>query len=52
MGTLPRDKFIHEYFGVDMALTWAIVKHDLPKLKKQIVKIEQDLKKGEAENSL
>ena len=43
-----RDKFIHEYFGVDMALTWEIVRHDLPKLKRQIVKIERDLKRVDA----
>ena len=42
-----RDKFIHEYFGVDLALTWEIVKRDLPKLKKQILKIEEDLNKNE-----
>ncbi len=39
-----RDKFIHEYFGVDLALTWEIVRHDLPKLKKQIKKIERELR--------
>ncbi|MBI2443725.1 MAG: DUF86 domain-containing protein [Candidatus Magasanikbacteria bacterium] len=43
-----RDKFIHEYFGVDMALTWGIVKRDLPRLKKQILKIERDLQKNKA----
>jgi uncharacterized protein with HEPN domain len=43
-----RDKFIHEYFGVDMALTWGIVKRDLPKLKKQILEIEKDLGKNKA----
>ena len=34
-----RDKFIHEYFGVDLEMTWGIVVRDLPKLKKQILKI-------------
>lgn len=42
-----RDKFIHEYFGVDIALTWGIIKRDLPKLKKQIIRIEQDFRKNE-----
>jgi len=34
-----RDKLIHGYFGVDLALTWDIVKKDLPDLKKKIKKI-------------
>lgn len=38
-----RDKFIHEYFGVDLALTWGIVRRDLPKLKKQIQRIQKNL---------
>jgi len=34
-----RDILIHEYFGVDMELTWNVVKKELPKLKRQIEKI-------------
>lgn len=34
-----RDKLIHEYFGVDLHLTWEVVKRDLPKLKRQILSI-------------
>ncbi|MEM5792978.1 MAG: DUF86 domain-containing protein [Candidatus Aenigmatarchaeota archaeon] len=34
-----RDKLIHNYFGVDLELTWEIIKVDLPKLKKEIEKI-------------
>ncbi|MBU4190535.1 MAG: DUF86 domain-containing protein [Candidatus Thermoplasmatota archaeon] len=34
-----RDKLIHGYFGVDLTLTWDIVKKDLPDLKKKIKKI-------------
>ncbi|SRR3989339_758787 len=34
-----RNKLIHEYFIVDLHLVWEVVKKDLPKLKKQIVKI-------------
>lgn len=34
-----RNKLIHEYFGVDLALVWEVVKTDLPTLKKQIEKI-------------
>ncbi len=31
-----RDKLIHGYFGVDLELTWNIIKADLPKLKDKI----------------
>ena len=31
-----RDKLIHHYFGVDYALVWDVVKHELPELGKQI----------------
>jgi uncharacterized protein with HEPN domain len=31
-----RDKLIHNYFGVDLNLTYEIIKDDLPELKKQI----------------
>ncbi len=34
-----RDKLIHEYFGVDLKLTYKIVKEDLPDLKQKISKI-------------
>lgn len=30
-----RDKLIHEYFGVDLKLTWNVVINDLPGLKKE-----------------
>lgn len=40
-----RDKLIHEYFGVDFELTWEMVRRDIPKLKKQVLKIEGDLQK-------
>jgi uncharacterized protein with HEPN domain len=38
-----RDILIHEYFGVDMGLTWRVVKKELPKLKRQITKILEGL---------
>ncbi len=38
-----RDILIHEYFGVDLELTWEVVKRELPKLKKQILKIKKEL---------
>lgn len=31
-----RDKLIHDYFGVNFDIVWAIIKNDLPKLKKQL----------------
>ena len=34
-----RDKLIHKYFGVDLDLTWDIVKGDLPNLKEEIERI-------------
>lgn len=34
-----RDKLIHEYFGVDLKLTWNVVINDLPGLKKNITEI-------------
>ncbi len=34
-----RDKLIHEYFGVDLKLTWNVVVNELPVLKKNITEI-------------
>ncbi len=34
-----RDKLIHGYFGVDIGLTWDIVKKDLPVLKRKLNKL-------------
>jgi len=38
-----RDKLIHGYFGVDLDLTWDIVKKDLPDLKKKVKKILKEI---------
>lgn len=38
-----RDIIVHEYFGVDLKLTFRIAKNDLPKLKEKISKILKDL---------
>jgi len=38
-----RDILIHEYFGVDLDLTWKVVKEDLVDLKRQILKLKQSL---------
>jgi len=34
-----RDILIHQYFGVDLDLTWDVINEDLPKLKNQITAI-------------
>ena len=39
-----RDILIHEYFGVDLELTWEVVKKDIPDLKKKMLKIREELK--------
>ncbi len=37
-----RDLLIHQYFGVDLNLTWHVVERDLPMLKKQIIEIKKE----------
>ena len=39
-----RDILIHQYFGVDLNLTWQVLERDLPKLKKQIIEIKKEIK--------
>jgi uncharacterized protein with HEPN domain len=39
-----RDILIHFYFGVDLKLTWDVAKIEIPKLKKEILKIKGDIK--------
>ncbi len=34
-----RDKLIHAYFGIKLAVVWKTVKEDLPNLKKQVQKL-------------
>lgn len=31
-----RDKMIHEYFGVNLEIVWAVVEHKLPELKQAV----------------
>jgi len=38
------------YINVDLDITWDIIKHNLPTLKKQILKIKEDLEKNQKEN--
>jgi len=40
-----RDILIHEYFGVDLELTWGVVMDDLPELKVSIMEIKNKIKK-------
>jgi uncharacterized protein with HEPN domain len=41
--TTMRDRLIHGYFGVDVSIVWETITSDLPKLKKQVEKIWQEL---------
>ncbi len=41
-----RDKLIHEYFGVDLALVWDVVERELPTLRPQLEKLSQRLAGG------
>jgi uncharacterized protein with HEPN domain len=34
-----RDKLIHEYFGVDLALVWDVVERELPTLRPKIAAV-------------
>ena len=34
-----RDILIHEYFGVDLNLTWEVIKEDLPLLKGKLEEV-------------
>ncbi len=38
-----RDILIHEYFGVDLGLTWKVAKKDIQQLKNRILKVKKDL---------
>jgi uncharacterized protein with HEPN domain len=38
-----RDVLIHEYFGVDLELTWKTVEQDLPKLEQRLSKILEEI---------
>ena len=40
-----RDKLIHEYFGVDLRVVWAVVKDELPPLRSEIEKLMTSLEK-------
>jgi len=40
-----RDILIHEYFGIDLKLTWKVVSLKIPELKKKILNIREELKR-------
>ena len=40
-----RDILIHEYFGVDLDLTWKVAKEDIFELKEKMLRIKEDLEK-------
>jgi len=39
-----RDVMVHAYFGIDLKLTWSMVRDQLPGLKRQVERITADLK--------
>ncbi len=40
-----RDVLIHEYFGVDLELTWEVVRGDIPDLKEKILRMREHLRR-------
>jgi len=45
-----RDVMVHAYFGIDLKLTWSMVRDQLPGLKREIERIAADLKVTESEH--
>lgn len=39
-----RDVVVHEYFGVSLEVIWAVAIKELPVLKEQVLKIQEELK--------
>ncbi|MBS3132565.1 DUF86 domain-containing protein [Candidatus Woesearchaeota archaeon] len=46
-----RDILIHMYFGIDLDLTWDVIKKDLPGLKQKLRKILKDAKRSRVNRS-
>jgi uncharacterized protein with HEPN domain len=42
-----RDILIHEYFGVDLKLTWKAAKEDILDLKNKMLRVKEDLEASE-----
>ncbi|MCK4398770.1 MAG: DUF86 domain-containing protein [Methanophagales archaeon] len=36
-------ELIHEYFGIDLELTWVVVTRDIPDLKEKMLRIREEL---------
>lgn len=36
----------YEYFGIDLKLTWRVVRFKIPELKEKILEIKEDLEGG------
>lgn len=34
-----RDKMIHDYFGVDLALVWDVVERELPPIRRRLAEL-------------
>ena len=39
-----RDILVHEYFGIDLELTWEVVTRDISALKQKMLRIREELK--------
>jgi len=38
-----RHVLVHEYFGIDMQIVWVVVNDYLPTLKREVIKIQNDV---------
>ena len=38
-----RDILTHEYFGVDLHLTWNVTQKDIPKLKRKVAQMTESI---------
>lgn len=41
-----RDILIHDYFGVDLELTWRVAKIEIKELKRRMLEVKKDLERG------
>ncbi len=46
-----RDKLIHDYFGVDLEIVWAVVKEELPPLQAQLQALLQIVDREEDDSN-
>ncbi len=38
-----RNILVHEYFGIDEQIVWGIIKKDIPKLQKEVIRILKEI---------